>query len=109
MLRADYVSRMRCSGLKPCHSVLTNHDLFWRSESIFGVKGHYNVAWRRPQRKRTLPGMASEGEDTLPPLTATATGGEPEQAGSTTGGDGLGESTAPSPKTKAKAKETAGA
>ena len=69
--------------------------------------GSYNVAWRRPQRKRTLPGMASEGEDTLPPLNAT--GGEPEQAGSTTGGDGLGESTAPSPKTKAKAKETADA
>ena len=67
----------------------------------------YNVAWRRPQRKRTLPGMASEGEDPLPPLNAT--GGEPEQAGSTTGGDGLGESTAPSPKTKAKAKETADA
>jgi uncharacterized protein (DUF736 family) len=72
--------------------------------------GSYNVAWRRAQRKRTLSGMASEGEDTLPPLTATATGGEPEQAGSTsTGSDGLGESTAPSPKTKTKAKETADA
>jgi len=30
--------------------------------------GAYNVAWRRPQRKRTLPGMASEGEEALPPL-----------------------------------------
>ena len=71
--------------------------------------GAYNVAWRRPQRKRTLPGMASEGEEALPPLNATATGSEPEQPGSTVGGDGLGESTAPSPKTKAKAKETADA
>ena len=69
----------------------------------------YNVAWRRPQRKRTLPGMVGESDGELPPLTATATGGEPEQAGGTTGGDGLGESTAPAPKGKAKAKETADA
>jgi len=34
---------------------------------------------------------------------------EPEQPGSTVGGDGLGESTAPSPKAKTKAKETADA
>ena len=71
--------------------------------------GAYNVAWRRPQRKRTLPGMASEGEEALPPLNATATGSEPEQPGSTVGGDGLGESTAPSPKAKTTATETADA
>ena len=89
--------------------MLTNHDLFWRFGSDFGANGHYNVAWRRSQRKRTLPGMVSENDGELPPLTATATGGEPEQAGGITGGDGLGESTAPAPKGKAKAKETADA
>ena len=73
--------------------------------------GSYNVAWRRPQRKRTLPGVGAEGETEgeLPPLTANgdaaaATG----QAGASTG-DGLGESTAPEPTTKDKAKQTADA
>ena len=103
------MSKTLVIGPNTCHSLLTNHDLFWRSESIFAVKGHYNVAWRRPQRKRTLPGMVSESDGELPPLTATATGGEPEQAGGITGGDGRGESTAPAPKGKAKAKETADA
>ena len=28
----------------------------------------YNVAWRRPQRKRTLPGMVSESDGELPAL-----------------------------------------
>ena len=73
--------------------------------------GSFNVAWRRPQRKRTLPGFASESEDSLPPLNAT--GGEPEQGSSTSAGDGLGDSTAPAPKGKAKTgskqKETADA
>ena len=71
--------------------------------------GSYNVAWRRPQRKRTLP--TTTGEDDLPPLGAT--GDEQDQDGpaksASTGGDGLGESTAPSPKAKGKAKETADA
>ena len=100
------------SGPNPCHSLLTNHDLFWRSESIFAVKGQFNVAWRRPQRKRTLPTMA-DGDD-LPPLSAT--GDEQGQDSSPSGnaaGDGLGDSTAPAPRGKAKTgskqKETADA
>lgn len=75
--------------------------------------GSYNVAWRRPQRKRTLPTMA--GSDDLPPLTATGDEPGPDSSATTgnAGGDGLGESTAPSPKSKAKTsaktKETADA
>ncbi|WP_297775919.1 DUF736 domain-containing protein, partial [uncultured Roseovarius sp.] len=72
--------------------------------------GSYNVAWRRPQRKRTMPAMA--GGDDLPPLNATGDeqgGSAAGSTGGTTGGDGLGESTATAPKGKAKAKETADA
>ena len=71
--------------------------------------GAYNVAWRRPQRKRTLPTMA--GSDDLPPLSATGDEQGPDSSATTgnAGGDGLGESTAPSPKAKGKAKETADA
>ncbi|GGD81816.1 DUF736 domain-containing protein [Croceicoccus mobilis] len=70
--------------------------------------GSYNVAWRRPQRKRTLP-AAMAGEDSLPPLNATddtPTGNDTAPAG-----DGLGDSTAPAPKSKsgAKTKEAADA
>ena len=64
--------------------------------------GSYNVAWRRPQRKRSLPASGGEGE--LPPLNAVS--GETGSSGSAdtgkTGGDGLGDSTAPMPKAKAK-------
>ena len=74
--------------------------------------GSFNVAWRRPQRKRTLPTMA-DGDD-LPPLSAT--GDEQGQDSGPSGnaaGDGLGDSTAPAPKGKAKTgskqKETADA
>ena len=71
--------------------------------------GSFNVAWRRPQRKRTLPTMA--GSDDLPPLTATGNDDSSPATGQTSsnaGGDGLGESTAPAPKgkTAAKQKET---
>ncbi|MEM6409929.1 MAG: DUF736 domain-containing protein [Pseudomonadota bacterium] len=75
--------------------------------------GSFNVAWRRPQRKRTLPTMA--GSDDLPPLSATGEeqGQESSAPTGNAGGDGLGESTAPSPKAKgktsAKTKETADA
>ena len=72
--------------------------------------GSYNVAWRRPQRKRTLPTMA--GSDDLPPLSAVGDdqgGLAASSTGGTTGGDGLGESTAAAPKGKAKTKETADA
>ena len=67
----------------------------------------YNVAWRRPQRKRTLPTMA--GSDDLPPLSATSDAADEAGTGPAATGDGLGESTAPAPKAKAKAKETADA
>ena len=64
--------------------------------------GSYNVAWRRPQRKRSLPASGGEGE--LPPLSAVS--GEAGSSGSAdTGnadGDGLGDSTTPTPKAKAK-------
>ena len=64
--------------------------------------GSFNVAWRRPQRKLTTP--VNTGEDTLPPLDAVS--GETGSSGSAdtgkTGGDGLGDSTAPMPKAKAK-------
>ena len=69
--------------------------------------GSYNVAWRRPQRKRTLPTMA--GSDDLPPLSATSDATDEPGTGPAATGDGLGESTAPAPKAKAKAKETADA
>jgi len=64
--------------------------------------GSYNVAWRRPQRKRTLP-AAMAGEDSLPPLDATSD----SMSGDNTApaGDGLGESTATAPKGKAAAKQ----
>ena len=70
--------------------------------------GSFNIAWQREQRKRSLPGMESQNEDSLPPLTNA---GSPATGGSAETGDGLGESTAPEPK-KAKAsakKETADA
>ena len=64
--------------------------------------GSYNVAWRRPQRKRSLPASGGEGE--LPPLSAVS--GEAVASGSAdtgkTDGDGLGDSTAPRWKAKAK-------
>lgn len=56
--------------------------------------GSYNVAWRRPQRRSTLPAATTGAGSELPPFPGEATdapgGGSP-----TGGGDGLGESTAP--------------
>lgn len=71
--------------------------------------GSYNVAWRRPVRKRTMP-TTTAGEDSLPPMDGEelpVTGGDAP----TPGGDGLGESTAPAPRkgASAKQKETADA
>ena len=56
-----------------------------------------------------MPTMA--GSDDLPPLSATGDEQGPDSSTTTgnAGGDGLGESTAPSPKAKGKAKETADA
>ena len=66
--------------------------------------GSYNVAWRRPQRKRTLP-TASAGDDSLPPMPPVGSDDTPPVGGNDPVGDGLGESTAPAPKKGAKAKE----
>lgn len=66
--------------------------------------GSFNVAWRRPKQKANLEGFAAETDDALPPLTASTS--EPASAGrvdsAAASGDGLGESTAPSPKEKGK-------
>jgi hypothetical protein len=70
--------------------------------------GSFNVAWRRSKPKASLDGFGSESEGALPPLTAT--GDEPasdrsvDSAAAT--GDGLGESTAPKPAAKTKARES---
>ena len=107
------MSKAGAIGPSTCHSVLTNHALFRRAESIFAVNGQMNVAWRRPKQKASLGGFASESDSVLPPLDAT--GDEPTGPANTgvdstpASGDGLGESTAPAPKGKAKALETAGA
>ena len=70
--------------------------------------GSYNVAWRRPMRKRTLP-TAMAGEDSLPPMPPIDGDDMPASGGDdpAPGGDGLGESTAPAPRRgAAKQKET---
>lgn len=52
--------------------------------------GSYNVAWRRPQRRSSVPSAPVATGDELPPLPGeTAGAGDPPPA------DGLGESTAP--------------
>ena len=67
--------------------------------------GSYNVAWRRPQAKRSVP-KAQTDESGLPPMPPA---GDSSSADTGTGpvndgGDGLGESTAPAPKAKTPAK-----
>lgn len=52
--------------------------------------GSYNVAWRRPQRRSSVPSAPVATGDELPPLP-----GETDGAGHTPPADGLGESTAP--------------
>jgi uncharacterized protein (DUF736 family) len=70
--------------------------------------GSFNVAWRRSKPKASLDGFGSESEGALPPLTAT--GDEPaSDRGVDSGapsGDGLGESTAPKPAARTKARES---
>ncbi|MGE4404398.1 DUF736 domain-containing protein [Pseudomonas sp.] len=64
--------------------------------------GSYNVSWRRPQRKRQMPAMGGDGA--LPPMPPA--GPEDEHAGNQPPvGDGLGDSTAPAPKTPARGKQ----
>lgn len=57
--------------------------------------GSLNVSWRRPQRRRAAPSFGSN--DALPPMPPAGSddGAEHTGAGAATGGDGLGESTAP--------------
>ena len=69
--------------------------------------GSYNVAWRRPVRRASLPSAAPSEADELPALPFGAPDGDPAPKG-----DGLGESTAPAGirgKVKGKELETADA
>lgn len=78
--------------------------------------GSYNVAWRRPKVRAAMPEMdsADEGQGSLPPVGTTQdqSASGPASTGQASG-DGLGESTAPGSKAKAKTaakqKETADA
>lgn len=64
--------------------------------------GSYNVSWRRPQRKREMPAMGNDSA--LPPMPPA--GPEDEQGtDQQPAGDGLGDSTAPAPKTPARGKQ----
>ena len=68
--------------------------------------GSYNVAWRRPQTKRSVP-KAQTDESGLPPMPP-AGDSSPADTGNgpvNDGGDGLGASTAPQSKGKAKGKQ----
>jgi len=65
--------------------------------------GSYNVSWRRPQRKREMPAMGNDSA--LPPMPPAGPeddlGADQQQPAR----DGLGESTAPAPKTPARGKQ----
>lgn len=62
--------------------------------------GSYNVSWRRPQRKREMPAMTG-GDSALPPMPPAGADDEHGSDQSPATGDGLGESTAPAPASKA--------
>ena len=72
--------------------------------------GSYNVAWRRPVRRASLPSIAAGEADDLPALPSDD-GGKGSGGAAAPTGDGLGESTAPgaSSKSRAKVKELADA
>ena len=72
--------------------------------------GSYNVAWRRPVRRASLPSIAAGDADELPALPSGNDGQGTGGAAAPTG-DGLGESTAPGAgsKSRSKAKELADA
>jgi uncharacterized protein (DUF736 family) len=65
--------------------------------------GSYNVSWRRPQRKREMPAMG--GDSALPPMPPAGPEDEHGTDQSPATGDGLGDSTAPAPKTPARGKQ----
>ena len=72
--------------------------------------GSYNVAWRRPVRRASLPSIASGGDsDELPALPAGDSTGPGSQGAQAPSGDGLGESTAPGAKARGKTRELADA
>ena len=74
--------------------------------------GSYNVAWRRPVRRASLPSIAAGDGDDLPALPSGNGGDNGGTSHSTAAGDGLGESTAPAAttgKSCGKARETADA
>ncbi|MCW1432001.1 DUF736 domain-containing protein [Novosphingobium sp. JCM 18896] len=62
----------------------------------------FNVSWRRPQRKREMP--AASGDGALPPMPPAEPEGD-QVVDPAAGGDGLGDSTAPAPKTPARGKQ----
>jgi uncharacterized protein (DUF736 family) len=68
--------------------------------------GSYNVAWRRPVRRATLPTGGTSDSDQLPALPGSDGGDNGGSSAQAPTGDGLGESTAPGAVTgKGKAKE----
>jgi uncharacterized protein (DUF736 family) len=75
--------------------------------------GSYNVAWRRPVRRASLPNIGNSDADDLPALPGgTDPSGGADQGGASATGDGLGESTAPAAsggKARGKERELAGA
>ncbi|WP_233203701.1 DUF736 family protein [Novosphingobium sp. HII-3] len=66
--------------------------------------GSYNVSWRRPQRKREMPAVAGS-DSALPPMPPAGPEDEHGSEQAPAAGDGLGESTAPAPKTPARGKQ----
>ncbi|MBA3895828.1 MAG: DUF736 domain-containing protein [Sphingomonadaceae bacterium] len=66
--------------------------------------GSYNVAWRRPVRRASLPSIGGGEADELPALPSGDN--SPSGPGATAPtGDGLGESTAPAAKGRTKARD----
>ena len=56
--------------------------------------GSYNVAWRRPVRRASLPSIAAGEADELPALPVDSAQGPSGRGANAPAGDGLGESTA---------------
>ena len=66
--------------------------------------GSYNVAWRRPVRRASLPSIAAGDTDELPALPGGDNTGPSSEGATPPTGDGLGESTAPGASGKARGK-----
>lgn len=74
----------------------------WLSGRGLVSKDTANVSWRRPQRKRELP--ASSGDGALPPMPP-ADLDDDRATDQAAAGDGLGDSTAPEPKSRGRGKQ----